>query len=76
VNPVLVLPDKEGKPYTVHYDGVNAMWFNKFLKEHRKVEQLKDDLESEIVRIILAGPFASCSGDDRNFGIHEKISIG
>ena len=52
------------------------MWFNEFLKEHRKVEQLKDDLESETVRIILAGPFASCSGDDRNFGIHEKTSIG
>jgi endosialidase-like protein len=39
VNPALVLPDKEGKPYTVRYDTVNAMLLNEFLKEHRKVEQ-------------------------------------
>ena len=37
VNPALVLPDKEGKPYTVRYDQVNAMLLNEFLKEHRKV---------------------------------------
>jgi hypothetical protein len=41
VNPALVLPDKEGKPYTVRYDAVNAMLLNEFLKEHRKVEQLE-----------------------------------
>jgi len=39
VNPELVLPDKEGKPYTVRYDAVNAMLLNEFLKEHRKNEQ-------------------------------------
>ena len=39
VNPALVLPDKEGKPYTVRYDQVNAMLLNEFLKEHRKVEE-------------------------------------
>src|SRR5262249_55357740 len=39
VNPALVLPDKEGKPYTVRYDAVNAMLLNEFLKERRKVEQ-------------------------------------
>jgi hypothetical protein len=38
VNPDLVLPDKEGKPFTVRYDAVNAMLLNEFLKEHRKVE--------------------------------------
>ena len=41
VNPALVLSDKEGKPYTVRYDAVNAMLLNEFLKEHRKVEQLE-----------------------------------
>jgi hypothetical protein len=41
VNPALVLPDKEGKPYTVRYDAVNAMLLNEFLKEHRKVEKLE-----------------------------------
>jgi endosialidase-like protein len=39
VNPELVVRDKEGKPYSVRYDQVNAMLLNEFLKEHRKVEQ-------------------------------------
>jgi Chaperone of endosialidase len=39
VNPDLVIRDKEGKPYTVRYDAVNAMLLNEFLKEHRKVEE-------------------------------------
>jgi len=41
VNPALVLPDREGKPYTVRYDAVNAMLLNEFLKEHREVVELK-----------------------------------
>jgi uncharacterized coiled-coil protein SlyX len=39
VNPALVLPDNEGKPFTVRYDAVNAMLLNEFLKEHRKNEE-------------------------------------
>ena len=35
VNPNLVIRDKEGKPYSVRYDQVNAMLLNEFLKEHR-----------------------------------------
>src|SRR5206468_4526871 len=46
VNPALVLPDKEGKPYTVRYEAVNAMLLNEFLKEHRKVEQLEKQIEA------------------------------
>jgi TfoX/Sxy family transcriptional regulator of competence genes len=45
VNPALVLPDKEGKPYTVRYDAVNVMLLNEFLKEHRKIEQLEKQVE-------------------------------
>jgi hypothetical protein len=41
VNPDLVVRDKEGKPYSVRYDAVNAMLLNEFLKEHRKVEKLE-----------------------------------
>jgi uncharacterized coiled-coil protein SlyX len=41
VNPDLVVRDKEGKPYTVRYDAVNAMLLNEFLKEHRRVEELE-----------------------------------
>jgi septal ring factor EnvC (AmiA/AmiB activator) len=39
VNSDLVVHDKEGKPYSVRYDQVNAMLLNEFLKEHRKVEE-------------------------------------
>src|ERR1051326_8164103 len=41
VNPDLVVRDREGKPYSVRYDQVNAMLLNEFLKEHRKVEELE-----------------------------------
>ena len=41
VNPGLIVRDKEGKPYSVRYDQVNAMLLNEFLKEHRKVDQLE-----------------------------------
>jgi hypothetical protein len=41
VNPDLVVRDKEGKPYSVRYDQVNAMLLNEFLKEHRKVQKLE-----------------------------------
>jgi trimeric autotransporter adhesin len=44
----LVVPDKEGKPYTVRYDAVNAMLLNEFLKEHHKVEQLTKDFQSKL----------------------------
>jgi Chaperone of endosialidase len=39
VNPDLVVRDKDGKPYSVRYEQVNAMLLNEFLKEHRKVEE-------------------------------------
>jgi hypothetical protein len=41
VNPDLIVRDKEGKPYSVRYDQVNAMLLNEFLKEHGKVEKLE-----------------------------------
>jgi hypothetical protein len=31
--------DEKDEIYTVHYDGVNAMLLNEFLKEHRKNEE-------------------------------------
>jgi hypothetical protein len=39
VSPDLVVRDKDGKPYSVRYDQVNAMLLNEFLKEHRKNEE-------------------------------------
>src|SRR5205823_13685066 len=41
VNPDLVLRDDDGQIYTVRYEAVNAMLLNEFLKEHRKVEELR-----------------------------------
>jgi hypothetical protein len=48
VNPDLVVRDKDGKPYSVRYEAVNAMLLNEFLKEHKafleeqhKVEKLE-----------------------------------
>src|SRR5206468_583747 len=41
VNPDLIVRDKEGKPYSVRYEQVNAMLLNEFLKEHRTVQELR-----------------------------------
>jgi trimeric autotransporter adhesin len=51
VNSGLVLPDKEGKPYTVRYDAVNAMLLNEFLKEHRRNEQQESKIEEQEAKI-------------------------
>ena len=47
VNPDLVVRDQEGKPYSVRYEQVNAMLLNEFLKEHRKVEELKSAMAQQ-----------------------------
>jgi hypothetical protein len=39
VNRDLVVRDKDGKPYSVRYDQVNAMLLNEFLKAHQKMEE-------------------------------------
>jgi hypothetical protein len=39
VNSDLVARDKDGKPYSVRYDQVNAMLLNEFLKENRTVKE-------------------------------------
>jgi hypothetical protein len=65
VNPDLVVRDKEGKPYSVRYDQVNAMLLNEFLKEHKAfteerrtvreqqatIRQLKKDFGATIARL-------------------------
>ena len=50
VNPNLVVCDKGGEIYTVRYDAVNAMLLNEFLKEHRKVEDLKNDFLANVAQ--------------------------
>jgi trimeric autotransporter adhesin len=51
VNPDLVVCDKEGKPYSVRYDQVNAMLLNEFLKEHKRVEEQQSKIERQQARI-------------------------
>ena len=50
VNPDLVVRDKKGKVDTVRYEAVNAMLLNEFLKEHRKVENLKTNFEATVAQ--------------------------
>ncbi|HTL78355.1 MAG TPA: tail fiber domain-containing protein [Candidatus Babeliales bacterium] len=47
INPDLVVCDKEGRPYSVRYDQVNAMLLNEFLKEHRKNEEQEVTIASQ-----------------------------
>jgi len=46
VDPALIAVDKEGKPYSVRYDAVNAMLLNEFLKEHLKNEEQEATIAS------------------------------
>jgi Chaperone of endosialidase len=46
VNPALVAHNSQGQPESVHYEQVNAMLLNEFLKEHRKVQKLEAALEA------------------------------
>ena len=58
VNPDLIVRDKEGKPFSVRYDAVNAMLLNEFIKEHKKVEeqqasisQLKSEMQTMVTQL-------------------------
>ena len=62
VNPDLISRDRDGKPYTVRYEAVNAMLLNEFLKEHkafvgeqRKVEKLEATVASLVATRERAG---------------------
>jgi hypothetical protein len=50
VNPDLVLRDKNGETLSVRYEQVNAMLLNEFLKEHRRVENLKNDFHATVAQ--------------------------
>ena len=51
VNPDLVIPDKEGKPYTVRYDQINAMLLNEFIKEHKAFMEEKRTVQEQDARL-------------------------
>jgi hypothetical protein len=53
VNPNLVAHDSQGKPESVHYEMVNAMLLNEFLKQHQKVQEQQatiTELESTVAQ--------------------------
>jgi hypothetical protein len=50
VYPDLVGRNPEGEPESVRYEQINAMLLNEFLKEHHKVEQLKDDFQTTVAQ--------------------------
>jgi hypothetical protein len=50
VNSELVVYDEKGEIYTVRYDAVNAMLLNEFLKEHKNVEQLKNEFQATVAQ--------------------------
>src|SRR5262249_27604227 len=52
VDPALVVRDKEGKPYSVRYDQVNAMLLNEFLEEHKTVEEQHSKIDKQEALII------------------------
>jgi hypothetical protein len=57
VNPDLIVRDKEGKPYSVRYEAINAMLLNEFLKEHRKNEEQEATIarQQKQIKVLTAG---------------------
>lgn len=47
VNPALIGVDKEGKPYCVRYEPINAMLLNEFIKEHRAFVEQQQKMEQQ-----------------------------
>jgi trimeric autotransporter adhesin len=50
VAPDLVFRDKNGTVETVRFEQISAMLLNEFLKEHSKVEKLKNDFQSRVAQ--------------------------
>jgi hypothetical protein len=69
VQPDLVLRNKEGKPYTVRYEQVNAMLLNEFLKEHRKNEQ-----QEKTIAVLKSGMIALAATVKEQAAQIQKVS--
>ena len=52
VNSALVACNSEGQPESGHYEMINAMLLNEFLKEQRKVEQQDRKIQAQEATII------------------------
>jgi hypothetical protein len=47
VNPDLVARNSQGQPESIHYEMINAMLLNEFLKEHHRVEAQQSKIEEQ-----------------------------
>jgi len=76
VNPDLVVRDKEGKPYSVRYDQVNAMLLNEFLKEHKAFieEQRKVEVQEKTIAELKSGMTALAATVKQQASQIQKVS--
>ena len=78
VNPDLVVRDKDGKPYSVRYEAVNAMLLNEFLKEHSKVQEQSKEIAALIATMqkqASPGKFRKLAHSLRRANLRHKWSI-
>jgi hypothetical protein len=56
-DPNLIVRDSRGQPESVHYEMVNAMLLNEFLKEHQTVQELKTTVaqQKKQIDVLAAG---------------------
>jgi hypothetical protein len=66
----LVVLDKEGKPFSVRYDKVNAMLLNEFLKEHRRIESQERQIHEQQTRIVEL--MSTVARDEKSF--HSSLA--
>jgi Chaperone of endosialidase len=50
IDPKLAIPDRDGKIESVRYFAIYNMMLNEFIKEHKKVEELKNDFQATVAR--------------------------
>jgi len=76
VNPDLVVRDKEGKPYSVRYDQVNAMLLNEFIKEHKAFieEQRKVEVQEKTIAQLKSGMTALAATVKQQASQIQKVS--
>ena len=76
VNSALIVLDKEGKPYSVRYDQVNAMLLNEFLKEHKAFleEQRKVEEQEKTIVELKSGMTANAATVKEQAAQIQKVS--
>ena len=76
VNPNLVVRDKEGKPYSVRYEQVNAMLLNEFLKEHKAfLEEQRKVAQQEATISQLKSTVAQQQRDSRTTAAQQQTAM-